>query len=105
MTTPGWPLPRDIPIRSHCVVASFTTSEPRTIADVSQWVRSSLLRSGKAFAVMAGPAGNDIPGRNEAYAIASAVALLPEDQVPEPLRKLRADFLAATSKESPAHGI
>jgi hypothetical protein len=95
----------DIPIRSHCIVVSLTTAEPRTNRDVGYWIRSSLMRSGKAFAVMAGPAGGDMPGRNEAYAIASAVAMLPEDQVPEPLRKLRADFLAATSKETPAHGI
>lgn len=95
----------DIPIRSHCIVLSLTTAEPRTNRDVGYWIRSSLMKSGKAFAVMAGPAGGDIPGRTEAYAIASAVAQMPEEQVPESLRPLRAAFIEITGKESPAHGF
>ena len=95
----------DIPIRSHCIVGSLTTAEPRTNRDVGYWIRSSLLKSGKAFSVMAGPAGGDIPGRNEGYAIAAAVAAMTEDECPPSLRPLRDAFIEATTKEGPAHGI
>jgi hypothetical protein len=94
----------NVPIRSHCIVLSITTVEPRLVREVAQWIRSSIMRSGKAFAVMAGPAGGTRPGDKEAYALAAAVLLTPEDQVPEHLRPLRAAFHEVISKEPP-HGL
>lgn len=89
----------DPQIRSHCIVVSLTTSEPRTSVDVAYWIRTSMAKSGKAFNVMAGPAHAVRPGEFEAYALASLVASLPEDQIPISLHEARLKFLSAINTE------
>jgi hypothetical protein len=93
----------DIPIRSHCIVVSLTTSEQRTSREVAQWIKGAIERSGKAFSVMVGPAGDIVAGSKEAYEIASAIASMPEEECPEHLRSVRAAFISKTT-EQPKNG-